>query len=151
MLIIRGGKSTGNFAKASDSEPPVSTSTVTRCRMPASFLFSVWLLRIDSALSSDRPELIMVAIWRLMMASDLRSTPFSKPGMVISRCSPVPAVASATVTGCRPSPRIFESAAASLGASTLPLTILPASFRLVYAKFLTAIDMISASLLLPEW
>ena len=49
MLIISGGKSTGYFANASESDPPCSTSTVTCCRMPASFLFSVWLARIDSA------------------------------------------------------------------------------------------------------
>ena len=77
---MSGGKSTGCLANASDSDPPFSTSTVTCCRMPASFLFSVCADRIDSARSSERPELIMVAIWRIMIASDLRSTPFSKPG-----------------------------------------------------------------------
>ncbi len=128
---MSGGKSIGCLARESENDPPISTSLATWLRMVLSFLLSVCSARMCRAFSSGRPALIIVASWRLEIASDLRSTPFSKPDRLISMLRPLPTLPSSTESGDRPMLCSLPSTADSLGASSLPLTTLPDLLRLV--------------------
>jgi hypothetical protein len=130
MLIISGGKSLSCLPTASENETPVSTSSRTSAMIFASRLLSTWSARIVRVRSSDRPEPIMVAIWRDMTAMSFILTARSpRPGIDTSRCRPVPAPASLIEIGCTPIVRRRVMTAPSLEASTLPLTTLPAPSR----------------------
>ncbi len=73
-----------------------------RSGCPAASVFSVCSERIVSVRMSDRPDEIMVAIWRLMTARSLSFTPFWNRSGPISICKPVLGPAGATSTGDSP-------------------------------------------------
>ncbi len=74
----------GCLAHAADSDEPRSTSSRTSPRTRASSLFSTWPARIPRDRTTDRPESIMVASWRVATAISASLTRLENPGMVIS-------------------------------------------------------------------
>jgi hypothetical protein len=79
--------------------------------------------------SNDKPAEVIVAICRLMIARSLSPMPLLRPGILISMLSPVPTATSVTEIGDSPMVRTRVVATLSDGASTRPLTTLPAALR----------------------
>src|SRR5665648_609601 len=137
MLIIRGGKTVECFDSAAESAPPASTSPRTCDTILASFGFSVWSARIESARRIDRPELIIVASWRASTAMSFSGILSPNPGILISLRRP-PVFTSVMEIGA--TPMVFRrlTTAPWLDASIRPLVILPLASRIAYSKTLAS-------------
>ena len=124
MLTMRVGKWSGCEPIAADSVAPCRTSARTRERAD----FSPGLLACSSRMASerrmDRPAAVIDANCRVRIARSLGLVRFLSPGMLISRCSPDPALV-IDVGVSRRTDRACATASA-LSDSMEPLTCLPA-------------------------
>src|SRR3954447_4888441 len=142
MLTIRGGNTLGCLPSADDRLLPVSTSLRTSPAMRASSLFSVCSVRIVSARSSDRPELIIVANWRLKTARSFSLTFLPMPGIFSSVF--IPARCGWMLTGAYPIDFSRWTTCACVSPSRVPVTSFPALSRTEYSN--VVVDAMTQSL-----
>ena len=117
-------KTLGCLPMAADSAVPVSMSLRTSPITLARALFSVCSARMFSDRSRDRPELIIVANWRLKTARSFSFTRSESPGIFRSAPKLTFGLRS-IVMGRKPWERSRAATAVTLSASTSPSRRVP--------------------------
>ena len=124
MLTMSGGKTSGCRPSAVDNVTPPCTSIRTRESAFFRAGFVAWSSRIDSDRRSESPDDVIDANWREKTARSFSFTFPPRPGILSSRCRPLPdGVTDSGISFC--AARVC-CAASIESDSRVPLTCLPA-------------------------